>query len=85
VHFPLVFDLDLTKGYFYGNLVILQDYMFVFIIKALGSNSQSLNSLWPANFNEFDSLTQDQQWRTSPLNGTRTAVRSEVSHLHTPW
>jgi len=66
-------------------MVFLQDYILVFIIKALGSNSQSLNSLWPASINEFDIPTQDQQWRTSPLNGTRTAVRSEASHLRTAW
>jgi hypothetical protein len=82
VHFLLDFDLDLTKGHFNGNLAFLQDYIFVFIIKTLGSNSQFLNSLWPASIYEFDIPTEDQQWRTSPLN--RTAVRSEVSHLHTP-
>jgi len=60
--------LYLTKDLFYGDLVFLQDYIFVFIIKALGSNSQSLNSLWPASVNEFDIATQNPQWRTPPLN-----------------
>jgi hypothetical protein len=66
-------------------MVLLQDYVFVFIIKVLGFNSRTLNSLWPASINEFDIPTQDQQWRTSPLNGTSTVVKSEASHLHTPW
>jgi hypothetical protein len=85
LHLPLDFDLDLTKGYFYGNLVFLQDYVFAFIIEVLGFNSRTLNSLWPASINEFDIPPQDQQMGTSPLNGTSTAVRSEASHLHTPW